>query len=287
MTEPARAIGGSLARGVGLGFRAELASELLEAPAPDVRWVEIHPENYVGRGGRFAAHLEAVLGRWPVVTHGLSLCVGASEPFEAAYVARLKSFLRRVGARWHSEHLAWGNLGPAFAHDLLPLPFTEEAIATAVARIRELRDALEVDVAIENTSFYAHPGGRGATSEIEFLSEVLERADCKLLLDVNNVFVNATNHGFDAAAFLARVPMERVVQLHVAGHLVRPDGLLLDTHGAPVRSEVLTLLEATLRRLPPGIPVLLERDLDHPPLAVLEDEVRTLAAIAARAEAGR
>jgi uncharacterized protein (UPF0276 family) len=272
---------------VGLGFRAELASELLASSAPDVRWVEIHPENYLGRGGRFAAHLETALSRWPVVTHGLSLCVGATDPFEPGYVRALKSLLRRVGARWHSEHLAWGNVGPAFAHDLLPLPFTDEAIAVAVARIRELRDALEVDLAIENTSFYAHPGGRGATTEIEFLLEVLERADCKLLLDVNNVFVNATNHGFDAAAFLARVPMERVVQLHVAGHFVRSDGLVIDTHGAAVRTEVLALLEDTLRRLPPGVPILLERDLDHPPLPVLEDELRALAAIAARAETGR
>jgi uncharacterized protein (UPF0276 family) len=195
---------------------------------------------------------------------------------------RPRSVLRDIGARWHSEHLAWGNVGGAFSHDLLPLPFTREAIDVACARIRELQDALEVDIAIENTSYYAHPGGRGAMTEIEFLSEVLERADCKLLLDVNNVFVNAKNHGFDPDAWLARVPMERVVQLHVAGHFTRPDGLIIDTHGEPVRSEVMTLLEHALVRLPDGVPILLERDLHHPPLPELRAEMRALAAIAER-----
>lgn len=283
--DPQRAMGASSAHGVGLGFRPELADALLADDAPEVRWVEIHPENYLGRGGRFAAHLEAARARWPVVTHGLSLCVGAREPFEPSYLRSLRGLLRDLGARWHSEHLAWGNVGGAFSHDLLPLPFTNEAIAVASARIRELSDALEVPIAVENTSYYAHPGGRGAMREIDFLREVLDRSDARLLLDVNNVFVNATNHGFDPDGWLARVPMERVVQLHVAGHFTRPDGLIIDTHGEPVRSEVLGLLERTLERLPDGVPILLERDVDHPPLPVLRAEMRAIAAIAERAHA--
>lgn len=276
---------GSDARGVGVGLRTELADELLAADAPEIRWLEIHPENYLGRGGRFAAHLEAACARSPVVTHGLSSCVGAAEPFERAYLAQLKSLLRRLGAGWHSEHLAWGNVGGGFAHDLLPLPFTPEAVSVASARIRELRDAIEVPVAIENTSYYAHPGGVRGMREIDFVREVLERADALLLLDVNNVFVNAENHGFDAREWLALVPLERVVQLHVAGHFVRTDGLIVDTHGEPVRSEVLALLEETLARLPADVPILLERDLNHPPLAELRAEVALLTEISRRAHA--
>lgn len=270
---------------MGVGLRAELADELLATDAPEIRWLELHPENYIGRGGRFAAHLEAACARSPVVTHGLTLCVGATEPFEPSYVAQLKSLLRKVGAGWHSEHLAWGNASGGFAHDLLPLPFTREAVAVASARVRELRDAVEVPIAVENTSYYAHPGGMRGMREIDFLREVLEAADCALLLDVNNVFVNAENHGFDAREWLALVPMERVVQLHVAGHFVRTDGLVVDTHGEPVRSEVLALLEHTLSRLPEGVPILLERDLNHPPLSELRAEVAVLTALARRAHA--
>ena len=276
---------GKSARGVGLGLRAEFAEELLAADAPEIRWLEIHPENYIGRGGAFAAHLEAALARSPVLTHGLSLCVGAREPFDAHYVAELKLLLRRTGGAWHSEHLAWGNVGAAFAHDLLPLPFTKEAIDVACARIRELRDAIEVDVAVENTSYYAHPGGMRGMREIDFVREVLDASGAKLLLDVNNVFVNAQNHGFDAREWLALVPMERVAGLHVAGHFVRSDSTIVDTHGEPIRSEVLELTGEVLARLPAGVPVLLERDLNHPPLAELRAEIATLSRLAERAEA--
>lgn len=271
------------ARGVGLGFRYELANEMLTEPGPDdpVRWVEIHPENYIGRGGLFARHLEQVLDRWPVLTHGLTSCVGQAEPFDRGYLRELRAFVRRTGGSFHSEHLCFGGApwagGATFAHDLLPLPFTEEAIATAVERVRELKGTLEIDIAVENTSYYAHPGGTPGMREIDFLLEVLERADCKLLLDVNNVFVNSVNHGFDPRAFLSAIPLERVVQLHAAGHFVRGDGVIIDTHAEPLRAEVIALTGEVMRKLP-DVPVLLERDGNHPKLSELHAELRALEA---------
>lgn len=273
------------AHGVGLGFRFELAKELLgQGPESGPAWVEIHPENYIARGGSFARHLDAMLERWPVLTHGLTSCVGATEPFDPGYVAKLKALIRRTGGTFHSEHLCFGSMsgpmssgtGTLFAHDLLPLPFTEEAIATAVQRIHELRDALEVDIAIENTSYYAHPGGLPQMNEITFLLEVLERADAKLLLDVNNVFVNSVNHGFDPRAFLDAIPVERVVQLHVAGHFVRTDGVIIDTHAEPIRSEVYALMAHTFGRIGEDVPVLLERDGNYPALEELRVELGEL-----------
>jgi hypothetical protein len=273
------------ARGVGLGFRFELAAPMLALNAGPA-WVEIHPENYVGRGGAFARHLDAMLERWPVLTHGLTSCVGQPEPFERAYLARLKELLRRTGGRFHSEHLCFGNAAGAFAHDLLPLPFTEEAIRTSVERIHQLRGELEIDIAIENASYYAHPGGPPRMRELDFLLEVLERADCKLLLDVNNVFVNSVNHRFEPWPFLDAIPAERVVQLHVAGHFVRPDGVIIDTHAEPIRSEVYALVEKTLAKLGPDVPVLLERDGNYPALPEVLEEVAALEKLRAKAEPG-
>lgn len=270
-----------VARGVGLGLRHELSRDLFEARPSEVGWVEIHPENFIGRGGSFAAMLDEASARYPIITHGLTQCVGSPDALDPGYLASLKTLLRRTGARWHSEHLAWGNLGGRFSHDLLPLPFTRAAVRRAVETIRELRDRLELDVAVENTSYYGHPG-EAETNEIDFLVEVLEAADCKVLLDVNNVWVNSKNHGFDPRAYVSRVPAERVVQLHVAGHFVRKDGLIIDTHAEPVCEGVYTLLEHTLAHVG-DVPILLERDGNYPAFSVLLDEVKRLDAIRRRA----
>jgi uncharacterized protein (UPF0276 family) len=192
-------------------------------------------------------------------------------------VKDVRALLRSTNARWHSEHLCWGGTEGAFLHDLLPLPQTRETAKRAAARMRELRDALEVDVALENVSTYAHPGPR-ELAEIDFVLEVLEASDGKMLLDVNNVWVNQNNHGIDARAYVDRIPPDRVVQIHVAGHLVRPDGLIIDTHAEPVRPEVRELLAYTMKRMP-DVPVLLERDGNYPPFAELMAEVDALAAI--------
>jgi uncharacterized protein (UPF0276 family) len=263
--------------GVGLGLRQGLAEALFEATLPELRFVEIHPENYVKRGGRFRVLLDRARARWPVLTHGLSLGFGAVEPAEREYTQQLAAFLRGIEAPWHSEHLCFSSVDGVMLHDLMPLPLRNDAADTAVLGMRELRDGLKLPIAVENVSYYAHPGPAHC-SEIEFLLDVLERADAKLVLDVNNVFVNARNHGFDPYAYLDQIPVERVVQIHVAGHSVRPDGLILDTHGDAVRDEVYLLLEHALRRIGP-VPVLLERDQNFPVWNELAFELQRLHAI--------
>jgi uncharacterized protein (UPF0276 family) len=270
-----------MTNGVGLGLRHELSRELFDTRPDEVAWVEIHPENFIGRGGSFAAMLEQARSRYDIVTHGLTQCVGSPDPLDAGYLAALKSLLRANRASWHSEHLAWGNLGGRFSHDLLPMPFTRASVRRAAETIRALRDRLEVELAIENASFYAHPG-EPEMSEIEFLGEVLEAADCKILLDVNNVWVNSRNHGFDPVEFVERIPAERVVQIHVAGHFVRSDGLIIDTHAEPVCERVYDLLEHALVHVG-DVPILLERDGNYPALGAVLDELRRLESIRARA----
>jgi uncharacterized protein (UPF0276 family) len=267
--------------GIGIGYRHALAQRILERDVPEIRWLEIHPENYVLRGGRFRHLLEQAREHWPLVTHGLSMGFGAVEPAEDAYMRPLRAFLHDLDAPWHSEHLCFSGADGVMLHDLMPLPLTREAIDTAVARIRETRDRLELPIALENISYYT-AAGPSEMAEVDFLLEVLERADAKLLLDVNNVFVNSKNHGFDAHAYIDRMPAERVVQIHIAGHTVREDALIIDTHGEPVRDEVYALLEYTLRRVG-KVPVLLERDQNFPPFEELVAEVEQLDAIYRRA----
>ena len=269
--------------GVGLGLRHDMANELLERAPSEVRWLEIHPENYVGRGGRFAESLERGMDRWAVVPHGLTLCFGATERFEPSYTKELKALLDRIDAPWYSDHLCFAEVGGLYLHDLLPLPFTREAVEVAAARVRELRDAIERPVAVENVSYYADPAPR-EMDEPQFVNAVLEAADAKLLLDVNNVYVNSINHGFDPRPYVDRIPPERVVQIHVAGHFTRKDGIIIDTHGEPMCEGVYELLEYTLERLGP-VPVLLERDQNIPPLDELLAEVRRLSDIYDRATA--
>jgi uncharacterized protein (UPF0276 family) len=264
-------------QGIGVGLRMEMAEAFLEAKPKAVRFVEVHPENYVRRGGRYPAILEAARAEYPVVTHGLTMCFGSPDPYDREYLRDLRAFLREVETPWHSDHLCFGGASGAFVHDLLPLPFTDEAVELCVRRLEEARDALDLPLAFENVSYYA-PQAEDGLDEVGFVVEVLERADAKLLLDVNNVFVNSRNFGFDPIDYIDRIPAERVAQLHVAGHLLRPDGLRIDTHGEAVCDEVYALVEHTLRRLGPR-PVLLERDNDIPPLPVLLAEVEALGAI--------
>lgn len=271
-------------QGIGIGFRYALAEALFESDVPEIRWLELHPENYVERGGRFRHRLDRARERWPFVTHGLTLGLGATAPADEAYVRPLARFLADIDTPWHSEHLCFSGVDGVMLHDLLPLPFDERSVETVRARTAELRDRIERPLAIENVSYYTHPGGPAPMPEIDFLQQVLDATDAKLLLDVNNVWVNSQNHGFDPRAFLDRIPAERVVQIHVAGPTVREDGLIIDTHGEAVREECYALLEHVLRRLGP-VPVLLERDQNFPPFDELVAEVKRLDAIYERATA--
>jgi uncharacterized protein (UPF0276 family) len=274
--------------GIGVGLRYAMAEQTLTRDVPGLRWLEIHPENYVARGGRFRHILERAAEKFPFATHGLTLGFGAAEPAEASYMRALRDFLRGLSIPWHSEHLCFSGSGGVMVHDLLPLPFTREAAQNAAARISEARDQLELPIAIENISYYATLGRAEEQEmpELDFLLEVLERADCKLLLDVNNVFVNSQNHKFDPRAYIDRIPVSRVAQIHVAGHHIRPDKLIIDTHGEAVRDEVFDLLEYTLAKTGP-MPVLLERDQGFPEFDEIIAEVARLDAIYQRVVANK
>lgn len=266
--------------GVGIGLRRPHAAELV-ATERRVDWLELTPENYLGRGGGMERHLARCLDRWPVLVHGVTASVGGPDPFDDHWLGALRRLLERVRAPFYSDHLCWTAVGGQQTHQLLPLPFHRAARDHAVARIRALRDRLGVPVAVENISFYAvMPGSE--TDFATFEADVLEAADCGLLLDVNNLYVNARNHGVDPVALLDRYPLHRVWQIHLAGH-EHVHGRWIDHHGAPVSDEVLALYAEVLRRVGPT-PTLLERDLNLPPLDEVLDEAD---AIRGRAEVRR
>ena len=264
-------------RGVGLGLRWALAENIIERPPPELAFIEVAPENYMRRGGLFPASLASCAARWPIVTHGLTMSLGGADPLPPAYLATLASFTRRVETPWHSDHLCFTVVGGAVTHELLPLPFTAEAAEHVAVRVMRAQDALGIPMAVENISYYAHPGAP-EMDEADFANAVVRRAGCSLLLDVNNVFVNAQNHGFDARAMIAKMPLDRVVQIHMAGHDTSDPALTLDTHAEAVRSEVYDLLAFTLQKTGP-VPVLLERDDNFPPWEELCGEIAQLHAI--------
>lgn len=267
--------------GVGLGLRWEFLEEVLDGPLHDVAFFEVSPENYLGRGGYYPHALERILERYPIVTHGLTLSLGAiSEPDEA-YLTALRTELARLKPPWHSDHLCFSTAGERVLHELLPLKFSMENVERVASRARRVTALLERPFAIENITYYVHPG-EPEMSELRFLQSVLEQSDAGLLLDVNNVYVNSQNHGFDPYAFIAQLPLERVLEIHVAGHDRLADGMLLDTHGQAVADPVLQLLEWTIERAGP-VPVLLERDNDVPRLSELLQEVAELRDLQARA----
>lgn len=273
--------------GVGLGLRRELLDELLELieardPRLDaIAFFELSPENFMRRGGFMPAAVERVRARFPVLSHGLMMSLGSVEPFDAAYFAELRGYLRRIEAPFHSDHLSFSGSGGRIVHDLLPLPLTHASRDHAARRAREAADRLEVPFALENITHYFLPGA-AAMAEADFVADVLEASDAGLLLDVNNAFVNGQNYGFDPRAFIARLPLHRVVQIHVAGHTFEPeDDLLIDTHGADVADPVLELLTHVVARTGP-VPVLLERDHAIPGMVALLGEIARVEAAYAR-----
>lgn len=270
--------------GVGLGLRTSFLERVRKGELDGVvPFLEVAPENYMRRGGPFAPSLDEIVERLPIISHGLALSLGASDPFDADYVHELRTFLDRHGAAWHSDHLCFSGGDGRVLHDLLPLPRTMATARHVAARIVEASERLGRPVAFENVSAYVELGA-SEMSEPEFIREVATLADCPILLDVNNAWVNAHNFAFDVIGWLATIPLERVVQLHVAGHEPWTEGsaLLVDTHGAPTRTEVAALMAWVVERTGP-LPVVLERDNAIPPLAELVAEVQHLTAIYERA----
>jgi uncharacterized protein (UPF0276 family) len=270
-------------RGVGLGFRLKLAREMLAAPTTNAEFVEVAPENYLGTGGNRRRLLASARERWPIVAHGLCGDFAGAAPIDEELLSELKAFLQELDARWYSDHLCYTHAAGAELHDLIPLPFSGEAVRRAGKRIREVRERLELPIAVENASAYARMPG-SEMDEPEFVQAVLEEADCMMLLDVNNVYVNSVNFEFDARAYIDALPLDRVVQLHVAGHHKEREGLLVDTHGAPIIDPVYELFEYTWEKLPEPVPVLLERDHNIPPLPELEAELSRLVEIMRRVD---
>jgi uncharacterized protein (UPF0276 family) len=267
--------------GVGLGLRAEFLAPAHAGVADGrVAFFEISPENYMHRGGPVVRKFEDIAARVPIISHGLMMSLGALDPLDDDYFTQLRLFLDRhrdILPAWHSDHLCFSTEQGAVLHDLLPLPADERTAARVAGRIREAQDRLERTLAIENISYYL-PIGEPRLVEADFVRLVCEEADCGLLLDVNNIYVNSKNFGFDVHEMLARYPLERVVQLHVAGH-TRWDRfeMFLDDHGATVEPTVHELMGWVVERIGP-VPVLLERDSDIPPLELLLDEVASLQA---------
>ncbi len=255
--------------GAGLGLRRSLLGPLADQPAKQVGFYEVAPENWIGVGGKYGKQFRAFTEHHDFVTHGLSLSIGSPSPLDEAFLQRLKKFLDLHNIQTYTEHLSYCS-DDGHLYDLMPIPFTEDAVKYVAARIRRVQDILERRIAMENVSYYAAPGKE--MEEIDFLNAVLEEADCDLLLDVNNIYVNSVNHGYDADDFLGRIPGERISYIHVAGHYNEAEDLIVDTHGADVIDPVWQLLEKTYRQYG-VIPTLLERDFNIPPLPELLAEV--------------
>lgn len=266
----------------GIGLRTQHFAQLL-AEGLSVGLVEAISENFMGRGGRPLAVLERVRRDSPVALHGVSLSIGGLDPIPKEYLRQLSELRRRVDAAWVSDHFSFGSVHGHASHDLWPLPFTEETVRHVVARVQQVQDALGQRLVLENVSSYVEFASSELT-EWEFVREVAERADCELLLDVNNVYVNAVNHGFDAKAYLAALPTRRIRQLHLAGHLDCGTHLF-DHHGAPVADPVWKLYRECAR-LHGAVPTIIEWDEDVPSLERVLEESARAAAVEAEALAG-
>ncbi len=264
--------------GFGLGLRPDHYETVLNE-RPSVDWFEVLTENYLVPGGKPLHYLTRVREHYPVVMHGVSLSIGSSAPLDFDYLGQVRALAQRIEPEWISDHLCWTGIAGANLHDLLPLPCTEEALRHVIARVERVQDFLGRRLVLENVSSYV--SFRDSTlSEWEFLSAVAEGADCLILLDINNVYVSSVNHHFDAHAYLAGVPGERVQQFHLAGHQTQGE-YLVDTHDHPVPDPVWDLYRAAVRRFG-AVATMIERDANIPPLAELLDELASARALALR-----
>jgi len=268
--------------GAGLGLKRELIPQLQKAFGKDsiaaIDFLEIAPENWIGAGGRAAKQLAWFTERYPIAAHGLSLSLGGPDPLNEVFLQQVKTFLERHQISLYTEHLSYCSDG-GYLYDLLPIPFTEEAVHYVARRIRQTQDILERRIAVENASYYvAAPVSE--MDELTFLRAVLEEADCDLHLDINNVYVNSVNFGFDPQEFLRGLPSERIVYSHIAGHYQEAPDMIIDTHGQDVIDPVWSMLEEAYRFY--GVfPTLLERDINIPPLRKLMREVNIIAGLQA------
>jgi uncharacterized protein (UPF0276 family) len=261
--------------GFGVGLRPEHYTSILD-DRPPVDWFEVLSENYMVPGGRPLHFLDRVREHYPVVMHGVSLSIGSTDPLDQEYLAGLKDLAQRIDPVWISDHLCWTGVDGINLHDLMPLPYTEEALRHVVERISRVQDYLGCRILIENVSTYV-TYRESQLTEWEFLSNVAREADCLLLLDINNIYVSACNHGFDPREYLSAVPGDRVYQHHLAGHCKQGD-IIIDTHDSPVISPVWDLYREAVKRFG-SVSVMIERDDDMPPFADLLEELQQARAI--------
>jgi uncharacterized protein (UPF0276 family) len=265
--------------GFGLGLRVDHYEAIL-AGCPPVEWFEALTENYLVPGGKPLHYLTRIRERYPIALHGVSLSIGSTHPLDREYLAKVKALAARIEPEWISDHLCWTGVGGKNAHDLLPLPYTEEALANVVGRVRTVQDFLGRRILLENVSSYVTFRDSPLT-EWEFLRAVAEQADCLILLDVNNIYVSSVNHEFDPHDYLNAIPVERVQQFHIAGHENHGD-YLIDTHDHPVPDPVWSLYDAAVRRFG-NVSTMIERDANIPPLEELCAELDTARRLAERA----
>ena len=259
-----------LVNGAGLGLRrGEMMKGLLETNPTQIQFMEVAPENWIGIGGRLGKRFREYTERFPFVTHGLSLSIGGPTPIDFELVRDIKSFMKDHNILKYTEHLTYCS-DDGHLYDLMPIPFTTEAVDYVAGRIKQVQDILGERIAMENASYYAAPGKE--MEEIDFINAVLTEADCELLLDINNIYVNSVNHRYDPVEFLSALPKERIVYSHIAGHYNEAEDLIVDTHGADIIDPVWQLLDKAYEIF--GVfPTLLERDFNIPELPVLMQEV--------------
>jgi len=264
-----------LVQDAGLGLRRAFIGSLAESSPSSVGFYEIAPENWMTIGGKYGKLFRQLTEKHDFIAHGLSLSIGSPDPLDEDFLLNLKAFIKTHQIKLYSEHLSYCSDG-GHLYDLMPIPFTEEAVHYTAKRIQHVQEVLEQRIAIENVSYYAAPGQE--MSEIDFLNAVISEADCDLLIDVNNIYVNSINHRYDAEAYLKAIPAERIAYAHIAGHYVESEDFVVDTHGAEVIDPVWKLLQLAYQ-LYGVFPTLLERDFNIPPLNVLLKEVDTIRSI--------
>jgi len=262
--------------GYGLGLRVEYYEALLASP-PQVQWLEVVSENYMVDGGLPLVWLDRFRERFPLVMHGVSMSIGSTDPLDQDYLARLAALAQRIEPAWVSDHLCWTGVQGVNLHDLMPLPYTEEALDHVVSRVQRVQDVLKRRILLENVSSYVS-FAQSQLTEWEFLAEVAERADCLILLDINNVHVSATNHGFSSSDYLRGMPVSRVQQFHLAGY-EQGERLIIDTHDAPVSNAVWQLYVEAVRRFG-RVSTMIERDDHFPPWTDLLAELAHARALA-------
>lgn len=259
---------------VGIGYRKDFSKEFLSGEILKPDFVEVAPENWIGIGGYWKQELRKVLEKYPLYCHGLSLSIGSPEGIDVDFVKQIKEFLNETQAVLYSEHLTFSKVDNAHLYDLLPIPFTQDAVRNVVENIQKVQDILGRKLILENGSYYTVLTAE--MTEADFINEIVRNADCELLLDVNNVFVNAFNHHYDAKEFIMKMPLDKVKYIHMAGHQQVDENLIIDTHGEEIVDPVYDLFEFTIMQLKQDIPVLLERDFNIPDLSEMQAEIDKL-----------